>query len=124
MATPAIGTLTVGFLEGVIHVPSMEVERLERAGVDGFGARQGPTRGKPTTLKATTYVADATAAAAHILAAGALRSTLVTVSDEFGLNWTNCLIEDVRLTQPMRFVMVNGAGKVQVTIEFDVIQRL
>jgi hypothetical protein len=124
---PSVGTVDLTFLKGEPPPAAATVERLERAGVDGFGAREGPVRAMPQRLTGIGYAISLIAANALVTAIRALQGTLADIIDENATTHADCLIELATETGTPRLVyLVVGTALLErwrVEAVFDVVRH-
>ena len=118
-----VGELALSYLAGMVHTPAIEIEVLIDAGVDGFGGRKGALRSQPSPLRGTGYYDSSAAAYVAIAAARALKSQLVTVENDFGETWSDCLVLEARALHDPVPVLIDGDLQYQVDYEFDVLRQ-
>jgi len=97
---PSVGGTTVLFLKGWPSPKGEVPEDITRPGVNGLAVRQTGERFQPFQLLAKADVADAAAAAVIRTTFYAFKGTLVAITDEYGLSYSNVLIEDVVMMPP------------------------
>jgi hypothetical protein len=115
----SIGTAEFQDLVGTIYPRQAQIELIDRPGVDGVGARNTGTKGKPFKLVSVTYHANFAAAASAMTDYIALKSSLqilVRNDEVFG----SALVQDVtEATPPQAVYNVAGAIGAQCRAEVE-----
>lgn len=110
---PSIGAITVDVMRGRPAPMGESTAEITRPGVDGVAIRKTGQRSAPATIRTVKGIAAGTSGAdlkTHIEACRALMGTLVTVTDGFGIAWTNVLIKDVQIEEEAALLIVGAAA--------------
>jgi hypothetical protein len=126
MAT--IGAVSFDTLHGNAVKEAEIVEQWSRMGTDGSGARKVGKRSRPLPWTGTKWSDSAAAADTHVETCQALAGTVVTITDEWGIERTNCLIVSADPLQNDRGdhisqVLVAGALKYETKMMFRVLRQ-
>ena len=94
-----IDTIDVHLFYGTVASLKQTVDVYRVFGQSGYGVFKGGTGDGEFQLRTVYYAADSVDSSNHIAACEALQGQIVTIFDQFGQSFTDCLIQRVN-TQP------------------------
>lgn len=113
-----VGTVYFELLDGEVLVLAEGSEDWERPGIDGHGARAIGLRGSPFTLRGTRWDVTETQSNSAKVAALALQSALVTVTDQWGRDHPNIKVDQVRVER-RQMVLKDGEQRIELGVAFE-----
>lgn len=121
---PDSSTISFDLLLGRPSDMAQSLELYERPGLDGVGARLNGRRGAVAELRGVKYSNDAAAAETHITACRACKGKVITIDDEFGVEFEAQLVVEVRSEgDPRKQVQKDGNNRVRTVMVFEVVAR-
>lgn len=126
----SVGTLAVDIVRGRPVELKDRVEVWEREGYDGIGARLNADGHGEFALKTVKYIHGGNAATnkanaeTHIADAAALQGTVVTVEDNWGAQYQNCLVR--RLAEEnlskQKVIYKGDANAIRIELAFEMVR--
>lgn len=129
MAT-SIGSLTVDIIRGRPVALKDRVEAWEREGFDGYGARLNALGHGEFTLVSVKYIYGNSAATnkanaeTHLSDAGLLQGTVVTVTDNWGTAYANCLVKRMaeENARKQKVIYKGDANAIRIEISWEMLR--
>lgn len=126
----SVGTLTVDIIRGRPVSLKDRVEVWERDGFDGIGARLNANGHGEFALKTVKYIhgsneaTNKTNAETHIADAAALQGTVVTVEDNWGTTYQNCLVRRFaeEVLNKQKVVYKGDANAIRIELGFELVR--
>ena len=120
MAT--VGGYSVDVLRGLVPALKEAIAVWDVPGLDGHGAQQVGYRSPVASLLAISLVADNATANTLISNLESLQGTSVTIVDDHGDTYTNCLVVTVDTSNAKKAAIVDGASGYRVAVRLDVMR--
>ncbi len=119
----ALGAVTVDILRGLVQPQKQRMDVWETPGVDGYGALKMGFGDAETDLQSVTFSADIAAARTLKGALGGLQGTVISLTDDWGTNFTRILVKEVGVIVLQPVIYLGNANAVRVTAPLKVCQK-